>query len=217
MTAIVRSESWEVDRRLSELDLSRTALVDIVKAAVAGQDGCTENDPPNARGYESFRYGTRRARELLRGQGWEKDDTGNFSTVINHSKRIRLVVMNADGGAGVIGRVPQNRCRKGPNSERAANANQRVLFSPDEAPMPEADGKPPQIDGYATWHLCVYIGVDTVRAELSLLNDFQGGYFIGQFEKIIVIGDGDWKTADAFDEPDEGDDGPEFDIQVTRK
>lgn len=217
MPAVVRSETWDVERRLADLDLTRLVLIDIVKACVGGSGGCTENDPPNARGFESYRHGTRRARELLRGDGWEKDDSGNFCSVVNHKRRFKLVVMNADDGAGLPGRVPQNRCKKGPNSERAATVNQASLFAPEEAPLPSLDGQPPGVHGYTTWHLCVYISPETVRAELSLLNDFQGGYFTGFFEKIIVLGEGDWNLVNIFNDPDQDDGAQEFTVEVKRK
>ena len=217
MTAIIRSDAWDIDRRLAELDLTRGLLIDVVEACVAGLGGCTENDPPNAPGYESYRHGTRRARELLRGDGWAKDDSGNFCSVVNHKRRFRLVVMNSDDGAGLPDRVPQNRCKKGPNSERAATVNQASLFAPEDMPLPLPEGQPFGLHGYTTWHLCVFISGETVRAELSLLNEFQGGYFTGLFEKIIVLGDGDWKPANVFDDPDEDDGAPEFAVEVKRK
>lgn len=217
MPAILRFDPWDIDRRLAELDLTRAVLIDVVEACVAGLGGCTENDPPNAPGYESYRHGTRRARELLRGDGWAKDDSGNFCSVVNHKRRFRLVVMNSDDGAGLPDRVPQNRCKKGPNSERAATVNQASLFAPEDMPLPSPEAQPSGLHGYKTWHLCVFISGETVRAELSLLNEFQGGYFTGLFEKIIVLGDGDWKPANVFDDPDQDDGAPEFAVEVKRK
>lgn len=213
--SIVRVDSWDIDSRLADFDLSKEVLIDIVKASVSGQNGCTDNDPPGARGYESYRWGTRMARELLRQQGWEKDDTGGYATVINHDRKFRMVVMNADDGAGLIDRVPQNRCKKGAASERVANNNVLSLFRPEELPIP---GVAPSsaADGYSTWHLCVYIKGETVRAELSLLSDFKNGFFTGFTEKIIVVGDGDWDELNSI--PGSGvDDGPDFDVAVMRR
>lgn len=218
MDAITRTDAWDVDRRLAELDLTREALIDVVRACVAGHDGCTENDPPSAPGYESYRYGTARARELLCGDKWQKDNSGNYCSVINHERRLKLVVMNSDDGAGLLERVPQNRCKKGPNSARTAKVNaQATLFSPEEIPLSCPSGVPPVSHGYTTWHLCVFIGGETVRAELTLLNKFYRGYFTGLFEKIIIVGAGDWKPLTVFDDPDEDGGAPEFAIEVNRK
>lgn len=218
MEPITRTEPWDVDCRLVELDLTREVLIDIVKASVAGSGDCSDNDPPSARGYESYRQGTRRARELLCGEVWEKDDSGNFCSVINHKRRLKLVVMNSDDGAGLPGRIPQNRCRKGPNSERAAEINAQIgLFQPGELPLSSLKGVPPATHGYTTWHLCVFIDGETVRAELSLLNRFRFGYFTGFFEKNIVVGVGDWKPLAVFDDPTEDDGASEFLIEVNRK
>lgn len=217
MAAIVRREAWDVETRLFQLDLTRAALIEIVRACVSAQGGCTDNDPPNAKGFESWRWGVRRAREILRPEGWEKDDTGGFSTIVNCRRQIRVAVMNADDGAGLPDRVPQNRSRKGPNSERAALAN-RQLSLPGAADWPVLVpvGDDDSFEGYTTWHLCVYINGDVVRAELSILNGFEAGYFRDYFEKIIILGGDDWEKLDFGD--DAGDDSaPDLEIDVRRK
>jgi hypothetical protein len=217
VAAIVHGEDWDIRSRLSELDLTREQLIDIVKACVAAQGGCTDNDPPNSRGYESWRWGVRRSREILRPEGWEKDDTGGFATIVNHKRKIRLAVMNSDDGAGTIDRIAQNRSRKGPNSERAATANQQLLIPGSENwPIIAHADNGQNFEGYTTWHLCIYISGDIVRAELSILNDFESGYFKDCFEKILILGSGDWDGLDF--KGDSGDDsGPELDIEVLRK
>lgn len=216
MIAIVRSEAWDINQRLTELDLTKDILLDIVRACVAGRNGCTENDPSNAPGYETWRYGIRRAREILRSQGWEKDESGNYPAVVNHKRRFRLVVMNTDGGTGLPISVPQNRCKKGKNSERAAHANQHSLFGSDEMPVPSPKEAVPKLKGYTTWHLCVFIEGDTVRADFCLLSKFKSGFFTGFYEKIIIVGNDEWKSLQVFNAP-EDDDGPEFDVEVKRK
>lgn len=218
MQGAVRQHAWEVNQRLAQLGLTKEKLVSIVKACVAGHGGCTDNDPPNARGFESWRWGVRRAREELRPEGWEKDDTGNFSTVVNHDLKVRLAVMNADDGAGLLDRVPQNRAKKGPNSERVAATNrelQLILPGLEQYMDPTGDQEGTKFSDYSTWHLCVHINGDTVRAELTLLADFSGGFFTGFVEKIIVLGDGEWQKS-AFQD-DSPDDEPELDIEVVRK
>lgn len=210
---IVRAKPFEVTNRLIEFGLTRQICVEIVEAAVMGRTGCSENDPPGARGYESYRWGTRRARELLRGRGWEKEDIGGLACVVNHDKRLRMIIMNADDGTGTLDRVPQNRCKKGAASERVATSN--WLFTPEEMYIPAADSKHGS-DGYSTWHLCIYTNDETVRAELTLLSDFENGYFTGFVEKIIVLADGEWPPGKPKgNEGDEGDD--EYEVKVLRR
>jgi len=217
MNGIVRVQEADVVSRLAELDLSRETLISIVKACAAGYGGCTDNDPPNARGFETWRWGVRRAREELRPAGWEKDDSGNYSTVVNHNRQIRLAIMNADDGAGMPDRVPLNRAKKGPNSEKVATRNDQLSFPGAEFwPVPEADELKKNIETYSTWHLCVHINGDIVRAELALLNGFSNGFFNDFVEKIIVIGEGDWNNVGFKTGPDD-DFGPELDFEIARK
>lgn len=212
MDAIVREKSSDVELRLLELGLKKEQLVSIVKSCAAGHGGCTDNDPPGARGWESWRWGVRRAREELRPNGWEKDDTGNFSTVVNHERKIRLAILNADGGAGTRDCVPQNRSRKGPNSERVATTNRELMPGAEDWPIPAGEIKQ-SLDDYCTWHLCVNIERDEVCAELALLSDFVGGYFTGFIEKIIIVGPGEWIALPT----NEDDDYPDLEFEVARK
>jgi hypothetical protein len=214
----VRQEQLDVAHRLSQLGLTREKLMSIVRACVAGHGGCTDNDPPNARGFESWRWGVRRAREELRPEGWEKNDAGNFSTVINRELKIRLAIMNADDGAGLPNRVPQNRSKKGPNSERVAATNEDLQFKLPGMELWPAPGAQddPGLEEFSTWHLCVYISGDKVRAELTLLRGFVNGFFTDFIEKIIIVGDGEWDRENVFDDPNDADDN-EYEIEVVRK
>jgi hypothetical protein len=165
--------------------------------------------------------GVRRAREVLRPLGWEKNDDNNFCTIVNHGKKIRIAILNTDSGAGTIDCAPQNRSKKGPHSEKVATANQQQYNLPgaDEWSIPIPDDEL-NIKGYGTWHLCVYIGQvndkEVVSAELSMLSGFVNGYFTSFIEKIIILSPGEWDTVN-FDGNDNDDDGQEFDISVVRK
>lgn len=216
MRALVRIKPWEVSARLAELNLTREDLLETVDACVAAQNSCTENDPPNARGFESWRWGVRRVREVLCPQGWLKDDTGMYCTVVNPKRKIRLAILNADDGVGIPDRTPQNRNRKGPTSERVASDNSRQIAFTESSDWPVPETSAPEFSDFQTWHLCVYIQGDIVRAELSLLDEFCSGYFTGCSEKIILLGEGDYKP-EGWKTNEDDDDGPEFTVQVTRK
>ncbi len=214
MPAIVRAGEWDVDRRLQELGLSRDELIDVIRACVAAHGGCTDNDPPNAKGWEVWRWGVRRLREIYRPAGFEKDESGGFSTTINRAHRYRIAVINTDDATGLSGeRIPQNRNRKGPASEQAAAINQQWLPGYDW-PRRTSESKEPACD-LPTWHLCVFVEGDEVRAELALLVDFKSGFFTECHERIILLGRGDWERLD-FDSPPD-DPGPEFDVEIRRR
>ncbi|CAJ4098311.1 Uncharacterised protein [Burkholderia pseudomallei] len=222
MAAVVHQKFEEVESRLSQLGLTRDIVIEVVQACVAGYAGCTDNDPPGAPGYSSWRYGVRRSRELLRPLGWLKDNTGGYATCLNREKKVRLAIMNADDGAGIPDRVPQNRSKKGPNSERAAFNNKQVhqfaLPDADDWPVPEGEVLVTDLSEYATWHVCVFIKGDIVQAELSLLGDFDGGYASECLEKIILVAPGEWNTPIRDQNgSDDDDDLDAFPIEVTRK
>ena len=214
MAAILRVEAWDVDQRLDQLGLDRERLVDVVRACVAAHGGCTDNDPANAKGWEVWRWGVRRLRELYRSEGFEKDDTGGFATLVNPPLRYRIAVVNTDDATGIVGdRIPQNRSRKGPASEEAVSANVQFLPGVDW-PRRTAAGREPIAD-FSTWHLCIYVDGDVVRAELSLLVEFEAGYFTDCYERIILLGAGDWEKLELGGA--DRDAGPEFEVDVRRK
>jgi hypothetical protein len=214
MPMVVRSEAWDINHRLAELGLTQDVLIEVVRACAAAHGGCTDNDPPNARGIEVWRWGVRRLRELLRPAGLEKDDTAGFSTIVDHERKLRIAVVNTDEMTGVPGDcIPQNRARKGAASQFAAAVNQ-LLPGAESWPLLTAAGRPP-VSTYATWHLCVHIDGDVVRAELSLLSGFDSGYFTDCLERIILLGPGEWEKLDDLHRPE--DLGPDFDVDVRRK
>jgi hypothetical protein len=205
----------DADARLWRLArLQRQDLMESVIAAVVAVGACTENDPPTARGYDAWRFALRRLREVLRPQGWEKDDTGNFSTVVSHPARVRIAVVNTDDATGNPRIYPTNRSRKGANADRASQINQFVLPFPNWV---ELEPEEAAIPGYATWYLCINVGGHQVRAELSLPTRMEGGYFADWNERIILVSsDGGWSVGP--DMPEGGDDdGPVFEVPISRR
>lgn len=211
MTTVVLQERSEVDGRLHSLfGFSREQLLEVVKACVAARGDCTDNDPPAAAGWSAWRYGTRRLREVFRSEGWEKDDTDQFSTIVDHERRIRIAVANTDSGTAVSHLSPRNRSRKGAASERAVDRNQYWLF-----PDLDVEQEPGPLSDYATWYLCVYAEGDDVRAELSCPIEIETGYFAGWNERIFIVQPGEWEDVDLTGI--DGDFGPELQIDVRRR
>lgn len=210
MAAVVRIEEWDVHQRLSELDLSHSDMTDIVLACVAAHGGCTDDDPPAARGWEVWRWGVRRSREILQERDWTKDNSGGYPTVVNHSKRIRIAIAGTDEATGLLGdKDPKNRSGKGPASEKATTTNQMCLPGAESWPASTAG----DVEGYETWHLCVFIKEDHVRAELARFSGFEAGFFTRCQERIILIGGDDWTELEIT----EDDLGPEFEVDVQAK
>jgi hypothetical protein len=203
-------EDWAVSQRLGHFDLTKDKLVEVIQASVVAYGGCTDDDPPAARGWDSWRWSVRRLREVLEPERWVKDDTGGLSTVVNHKRRIRIACVRTDDATGIAGeRDPQNRSPKGTLNEQATTVNQLSLPGADEWQKPEG-----QVDEYETWHLCIYIEGDIVRAELSRFDGFKDGYLTDCYERIILLGDGDWGELDLSDGSDLE---PDLDINIRRR
>lgn len=203
-------ESWDVNARLAELGLTRDILVQTVRACVVGRSSCDDDDPPSARGYETWKYGVNRLRKQLQQEGWFKDDTDQFSTIANDKRRIKIAVCNTDDGTAAEDRSPRNRSRKGVLTERAAYRNaQPYLFDIS------VEGKVDRRD-YNTWYLCVYVTNESVRAELSFPDSFESGYLKSYSERIFIISGDDWNNLD-FAKQDSGDGEPNLDINISRK
>ena len=212
----------DVSNRLEKLGLTREDLVDVVEAMVGAKAGCTDNDPPGARGWSSWRMGTRRLREVtLIKDGWEKDETDQISGVLNKTFGIRIAVSNTDDGTGIDDgcHFPQNTCQKGAATDRAIHSNESFMEALDASlkaiPLRPGQRAPGPI---VMWYLCVYCEGDEFRAELSCPDGVDSGFFTGFVERIFLIDSeegGGGVVRRRID--DDGGDGSEFDIPVSRK
>lgn len=217
MPAIFRTNPVEVTNRLDQLGWRSDQLLEVVGAMVAARNGCTENDPSSAPGWMAWKEGTRRLREIARPMGLEKDEADQIPSVIDVQRGLKFAVSNTDDGTGVESRIPQNRSKKGPATDRVIYDNQGLLFNATDipanvVPLSMARKQPGII---VSWYLCVYCEGDEVRAELSCPVVLEGGYFTNFIERIVLIsGDDDGGPKLRHDLPE---DESEFDIQVTRK
>jgi hypothetical protein len=213
----------EVGNRLEELGIPPGPLLEAAEAMVSARADCTPNDPPGARGWSSWKLGTRRVREeLLTEDGWEKDETDQISSILNKALGIRIVVSNTDDATGIEHneRIPQNRSKKGAATDRVVQVNQGSFFHilEDSLKVVHLKSAPKKAIPIVTWYLCVYNEGEEFRAELSSPVGLDGGFFTDFVERIILIGPDGGDGAPVrrrFGEGDSG--GTDFDIPVTRK
>jgi hypothetical protein len=225
MPAIILATPIQVDGRLAEFGITREQLIEVVMAMVAARAECTDNDPPSAPGWSSWRHGTRRAREIFRPLGWLKDDTDQLPTIVKNSLGMRIAVANTDDGAGLVsaGMFPQNRSKKGAATDRAVDLNQHSMFADtgeaDESVVVQFKPRDTHSDAFTTFYLCVFNEGDDVRAEFSCPIEVVNGFFVGFSERIILLGPGDWppKIKVVTRGDDTGSNGSEYDIPVRRK
>lgn len=215
------SDVIKVANRLAELGMpTRENLIEVAGAMVTAKSECTDNDPPGAPGWSSWRMGTRRLREeTLSVEGWERDDSDQISSVINRALGVRIAVANTDDGTCIEDRVPQNRSKKGAATDRAISINQGSFMdildeSMTVVPFPKPDGASAPL---ITWYLCVHCEGDEVLAELSCPVGVEAGFFTGFSERIFILGHGGEDAPMVRRGTPDDTDGTDLEISVTRK
>lgn len=217
MTPLFRTEPHDVTGRVSELGLDYDGLFEVLRLIFAEHGFCNENDPAGTTGLTVYRWGVRGLRQQFRSRGWTIDRSGNLETIVNHGLKLRVAIMNTDDSTcDATTLFPRNTNEKGPNSERAALAN-AILPGAEDWPQLNRDGTPAVTPEYDTWHLCVYVRDDEIRAELSLLTQFSAGYFSGARERIFLVKPGDWKVVSQQTPADDGPDTNVVTFRVERK
>jgi hypothetical protein len=216
VAAIYLANPIDVDNRLEILGWARSELLEVVGAMVAARHSCTDNDPTAAPGWMSWKDGTRRIREIGRAKGLHKDEFAQIPCVFDSKRKLRFSVSNTDDGTALEDRIPQNRSKKGPGTEGAANGNKYLFDGLDgwSEKITPLSRMRPQPGIIVSWFLLVYCEGDDVRAELSCPIEVDGGFFADFHERIVLIGPDDGSGGIGRRLPDEG---PEFDIPVSRK
>ncbi len=174
-----RDNTIDVNNRLAELGWTLEEWLEVIDAMVAARNGCTENDPAGAPGWMSWKDGSRRLREMGRPKGLEKSDQDQIPWVFDKERGLRFAVSNTDDGTALPNRIPQNRSKKGPATERVVDYNQGSLFSDEDlaqkvVPLSMVRQHPGIV---VSWYLCVFCEGDLYRAELSCPVATENGYF----------------------------------------
>lgn len=215
MQATITETPVEVSNRLEQLGWSHAELLEIVHAMVAGRNGCTANDPVSAPGWVAWKDGTRRTRELGAMKGWRRIDIDQVPWTLDVELGRKFTVVNSNDAAGIRGRDPQNRSKKGSGTERTvfANADQLYLGFPALPTDDQDDVLADRAFGSVSWYLFVYAEGSIVRAELSCPVGISNGFFSEFSERIFL------NTAQFTPPNDEAlthDTYSEFDISVER-
>lgn len=223
MQTQIVAKPLEVENELEKIALSAGQVLEIVHAMAGARADTTENDPPGAAGWSAWRMGIRRSREVTihdkRFPDWERDETGQVSSVVNRKVGVRLLVSNTDDGTGIVSqdRFPQNRSKKGAATDGIVQGNQGVFEFMEEASnvvaFPKASDGDQEI---VSWYLCVYSFGDELRAELSCPVGIEGGFFTKFSKRIIILG-GDGTGIDPVKSKKPDGEVVEFDIPVARK
>jgi hypothetical protein len=210
-------ESWDVNRRLADLGLNESDLLEAAERGFSAWASCTANHPPAIPGLLAWGETVCALRERLIPLGWERKDESNWPIVINKSGTIALSVATGNEDTGRKDNDPLTASAKGPRTVDAVVANQRqlVLFAEMLPPRETLRDR-----GRATWLLLLHRDLDAreMRCELSRpISMDDDGRVDGWAERIIL-------TSRPFDglggvlaDDDNGPQSPEITVEIKRR
>jgi hypothetical protein len=209
MLLTLHAQPEEVDEALAKLGLTRTPLLDAVKAGWLARETCTANDPPFFPGMFHWARTVRVLRERLSPLGWTRSDEGNFCTVVEPAEQFAIAVASGCENTGQATReTPTTKRRRGPSTFDAVQTNAQLCLFPDFAPTVKMEAT------RATWVLLFYRDQKEIRAELSLPDSIgDDGHINGWRERIIL----DAQPLDEDIAPAAPDFGPDPTIDVRRR
>jgi hypothetical protein len=169
---IVLRESWDVDRRLAEMGLTRQGLLTARDVALLEAANATAFHPANAPGTFSYHHGTWALRDRFVGKDWVDDRVDGIEAIRNDSLKIKVAYCNVDLACD-DNHSPKPRSKKGAGAERASGTG---LFGdlPQYAPRP--------IGEYALY----YLMVDEKGAAELTRPVVRGGTFLATVERLYL-------------------------------
>ncbi|SRR6266404_2099817 len=224
-TCKVTTLASDVRQELAALGLTSETVIEALLAGETERALCTPNDPPCFHGIVAWARSLRRFREVLLSKNWTKDDTGNFSTVVNPDKTLAISVATGDNETGIYDPArpyasPRLKYPKGNMTRQAVDRNWMYLYLfPDmEA---EAKTKAKEIEAAEkriTWMLVRRRENDKLFAELSLPAEFNSGH-VERWRHRILIGPLDLDPLVTTGDGESGDDAGDIaiDVQVRRR
>jgi hypothetical protein len=218
-TAKVTNGATSVRQELAMLGLTPEILYESIEFGENYRALCTPNDPPSFHGVTAWARSLRALREILASEGWTKDDAGNYSTVVNPDRSLAIAVSTGDKETGVYDPArpfasPKLKHPKGNMTKEAVNRNvvALFLFADMAADVKAKADELEAAENRTTWMLLKRREKDTVFAELSLANDFDGGQVSGWEHRIILEPFDVEPIVDIGD--DSGDDSGDLEIDV---
>jgi hypothetical protein len=209
---VVHDETYDVDRRLAELDLKRDVLIDALRQGEFQRRNASPLDPPISIGITAWGRTTRALREGLVPLGWTPNDRFNLSTVLSPNGRVAIAVASGDEDTGDTSpeAQPRTRYRRGATYKRALERNEQLEMFPET--NSERD---PLANATVTWILLRYSTDNAVFAELSRPLRLGDGDRITEWAERIVLGEIELEKTVRVDSDETPVDRP--DVTVKRK
>lgn len=205
---VIVDAAWQVRQELAAIGLTPDIVRTVALAAAGARAETLPVDPCGAAGIQAYIYGVRAIRLQLLPLGWELSRVGNVEATVNHDLGIQICFQNVDRACGI--HDPAAISGKGSGSRELIQSGQTELFAIPGAGDIHVQGAAPTV-----WLICVSSDDNTVRAEVSCPEIFEGNQFDGFVKRLFVVDDSFGPEPEKSDLPH--DDFPDFDVQVTKK
>ena len=156
---------------LTKMRLPRYILPELANKIGGERANVAEHEPSNVIGFETWRWGTRFAREdkTLKELGWVLCDRDQVAGIHHPDLRIKLVCCGTDANTGNPAKSPRNLSERGPNSCKliARNAGQIEMELGNEKTPEPCDN---------LWYYCTYYCDKFISIEVSRPTSEIGGF-----------------------------------------
>ena len=182
---------------LNGLRLPRGTMLAILTSVSGERANVRNSDPKTAKGFETWRWGTRFCREdeVLASLGWVACEHNKLDGIRNDDLRVKLAVCNMTANAGNPDpyRQPTNTNKKGVAScaRIESNSSQLTMGFPIDTPVDP-------LDHYDFWYFGVHVTEKQISAEISRANLEISGFIKGFTERIILAQPGEIPGLRAF-------------------
>lgn len=216
MKTVVRTELFDVAKRLKELGLRVDLLTNPVHAAYQAWSNCSVFDPRMYAGLTFWAVAVRHLRFGLVPLEWTTNDDGNYSLTISPDGSLAIAVATGDEFTGIADETPSTQSKKGPKTVAVVAANNRQLgldlVFPDGMEPPLLD--PWRFGNCATWLLLMNREDKVIRRELSHPLGFADDQRVSGWKERIILPDIELDSLDDIALPD---DDLDFDVSVVRR
>lgn len=183
MATKIFAEETDVVPLLTKMRMPRWVILELATKIAGERANVADHEPAPVRGYETWRWGTRYAREdkALKSLAWVGCDKHQVSGIRNEALGIKLVFCNTDANTGNISKSPKNLSDKGPASCRLIGYNSRQI-SMEFIEQEQHD---------ELWYLCMSFSSKTISIEISRPESEQSGVITSFSHRIIVAKPGE--------------------------
>lgn len=186
MPLALHVESYDVRRRLAELDLEEEPLRAAVGKGHLRWASCTDNHPRIYAPLVAWAETVAALREYLRTMQWASSDENNYSLAISPDGSLAIAVATGNEGTGRVDLSPSTTAAKGKNTVAAVmvNQNQLQLFDPLPSTISATRASTQE---RTTWLLLIRREEGEIRCELSLPVSVDSDMRVHQWRERILL------------------------------